>query len=65
MLKHFRCLQLCLLLLCNCILQSMQAAGQGPKRYPVTKDDLLAAIPADTAHLAVAKASRHWRKVLA
>ena len=40
------------------------AQNAGKKKYPVTRDDMVVAMPVDQAHLTVAHASRVWRKVL-
>ena len=38
--------------------------GLVPKgRYPISKDDLVSAMPSDQSHLPVVKGSRAWRKV--
>lgn len=39
------------------------AATAGKQKYPVTREDLVVAMPVDQAHLTVAHASRVWRKV--
>lgn len=39
------------------------AATAGRKKYPVTREDIVVAMPVDQAHLTVAHASRVWRKV--
>ena len=39
------------------------AQNAGKKKYPVTRDDMVVAMPVDQAHLTVAHASRVWRKV--
>lgn len=40
------------------------AQNAGKKKYPVTREDIVVAMPVDQAHLTVAHASRVWRKVL-
>lgn len=40
------------------------AQNAGKKKFPVTRDDMVVAMPVDQAHLTVAHASRVWRKVL-
>ena len=40
------------------------AQSAGKKKYPVTRADMVVAMPVDQAHLTVAHASRVWRKVL-
>lgn len=40
------------------------AQNAGKKKYPVTRADMVVAMPVDQAHLTVAHASRVWRKVL-
>ena len=40
------------------------AQNAGKKKYPVTREDMVVAMPVDQAHLTVAHASRVWRKVL-
>ncbi len=40
------------------------AQNAGRKTYPVTREDIVVAMPVDQAHLTVAHASRVWRKVL-
>ena len=35
----------------------------GRRKYPVSREDIVAAMPVDLAHLALARASRSWRKV--
>lgn len=39
------------------------AATAGKQKFPVTREDLVVAMPVDQAHLTVAHASRVWRKV--
>ena len=39
------------------------AQNAGKKKYPVTREDIVVAMPVDQAHLTVAHASRVWRKV--
>ena len=39
------------------------AQNAGKKKYPVTRDDMVVAMPVDQAHLTIAHASRVWRKV--
>ena len=39
------------------------AATAGKQKYPVTREDVVVAMPVDQAHLTVAHASRVWRKV--
>eukprot|EP00891_Asterochloris_glomerata_P009889 jgi/Astpho2/9889/fgenesh1_pg.00152_%23_12_t len=34
----------------------------GRRKYPVSREDIVAAMPVDLAHLALARASRSWRK---
>lgn len=38
------------------------AQNAGKKKYPVTREDIVVAMPVDQAHLTVAHASRVWRK---
>lgn len=38
------------------------AQNAGRKKYPVTREDIVVAMPVDQAHLTVAHASRVWRK---
>jgi len=40
------------------------AQNAGRKKYPVTREDIVVAMPVDQAHLTVAHASRVWRKVI-
>ena len=39
------------------------AQNAGKKKWPVTREDIVVAMPVDQAHLTVAHASRVWRKV--
>lgn len=39
------------------------AQNAGKKKFPVTREDMVVAMPVDQAHLAIAHASRVWRKV--
>lgn len=40
------------------------AQNAGKKKFPVTREDMVVAMPVDQAHLTIAHASRVWRKVL-
>ncbi len=41
------------------------ASAQLPEpKYPLNRQDLIAAMPADDNHRALVFASRHWRKVI-
>lgn len=39
------------------------AQNAGKKKFPVTREDMVVAMPVDQAHLTIAHASRVWRKV--
>lgn len=54
-----------LLLLAALLLGPLQVALAQQPSYPVSRNDLVVAIPVDDAHTTVAKAGRAWRKVLA